>query len=311
MDSITQDMRFRLALIKYAEKHGVTRAAIKYRTTRQYIYFWRRRYDGTMESLRCRSRRPHSHPREHSPEEIALVRAVREEYPRDGLVVLWVRLRRRGYARSITGLWRCLRRLGLGADKPANPKYIPKPYQKALCPGEKVQVDVKVVPTACIVGEAKERGDKLYQYTAIDECTRVRYIAAFPEQSTYSSLEFLVQLVKRFPFRIQKIQTDNGTEFTKQFTGAKDGDLTLFEKELAAQGIAHQKIRPYTPRHNGKVERSHRKDNEQFYAVRQFHSLADFREQLAARDDEYNDFPMRPLGWKSPREALLSFGFSL
>ena len=60
-NTITQDMRFRLALIRYAEKHGVTKAAIKYRTNRQYVYRWKNRYDGTMDSLRCRSRRPHSH----------------------------------------------------------------------------------------------------------------------------------------------------------------------------------------------------------------------------------------------------------
>lgn len=59
MATITQDMRYRLSLIKYAEKFGVTKAAIKYKTNRQYIYRWKRRYDGSIESLRERSRRPH------------------------------------------------------------------------------------------------------------------------------------------------------------------------------------------------------------------------------------------------------------
>lgn len=80
--------------------------------------------------------------------------------------------------------------------------------------------------------------------------------------------------------------------------------LTLFEQCLKAHGIVHQKIRPYTPRHNGKVERSHRKDNEEFYAIRTFYSFEDFKTQLARRNREYNNFPMRPLGWKSPREFL-------
>ena len=81
-------------------------------------------------------------------------------------------------------------------------------------------------------------------------------------------------------------------------------NLTLFEKELKRLGIAHQKIRPYTPRHNGKVEPSHRKDNEEFYASHTSYSFEDFKMQLARRNTEYHNFPMTPLGWKSPREAL-------
>ena len=95
MDSITQDMRYRLSLIEYSLKHGVTKAAIKYRTNRQYIYRWRKRYDGTIESLRDRSRRPHSHPNQHTPEEIKLITDMRRRNPHDGLVVFWVKLRQR------------------------------------------------------------------------------------------------------------------------------------------------------------------------------------------------------------------------
>ena len=94
MDSITQDMRFRLSLIEYSLNHGVTKAAIKYRTNRQYIYRWRKRYDGTIESLRDRSRRPHSHPNQHTPEEIKLITDMRRRNPHDGLVVFWVKLRK-------------------------------------------------------------------------------------------------------------------------------------------------------------------------------------------------------------------------
>ena len=67
MTSITQDMKYRLSLIKYAEKYGVTKAAIKYKTNRQYIYRWKRRFDGSIHSLRDRSRRPHSHPQTSTP----------------------------------------------------------------------------------------------------------------------------------------------------------------------------------------------------------------------------------------------------
>ena len=99
-----------------------------------------------------------------------------------------------------------MKRLGLKTSTPKKkPVYQPKPYQQATFPGEKVQIDVKVVPTACIVGQAKEQGEKMYQYTAIDECTRFRFIAEFKEQSTYSSMLFLQQLIRRFPFQIHKV----------------------------------------------------------------------------------------------------------
>ena len=77
-----------------------------------YIYRWRRRYDGTLESLRDQSRRPHHHPNQHSEEELKLIRDMRRRNPDAGLVVFWVKLRQRGYTRTVTGLYRVLRKLG-------------------------------------------------------------------------------------------------------------------------------------------------------------------------------------------------------
>ena len=144
----------------------------------------------------------------------------------------------------------------------------------------------------------KAKGKRFYPYTAIDEFSRWRYVEALKERSTYSSMIFLVHLVQAFPMPIECVQTDNGTEFTKRFTKAKlDEDLTLFERKLKELGIKHKKIRPFTPRHNGKVERSHRKDNERFYATHCFFSFEDFRIQLKRYNyRDYNCFPMRPLG---------------
>ena len=125
-----------------------------------------------------------------------------------------------------------------------------------------MQIDVKYVPSACLAGEAAE--EKFYQYTFIDEYSRFRYLEAFKEQSTYSSTQFLKHVVEKFPFAIECVQTDNGFEFTNEMSSSKKKSLTLFEETLARLGIRHKKIRPFTPRHNGKVERSHRKDNEYF-----------------------------------------------
>ena len=297
-------MQFRQSLLKYAEKYGVTKAAIKYNVNRQYIYRWKRRYNGDIQSLANKSHRPHHHPNQHTEAELQKIKNFRRRNPNTGLVVLWVKLRRSGYTRSITGLYRVLRRQGQMAVKLPNPKYIPKPYEKMRFPGERVQIDVKFVPEACIVGDAA--GEKFYQYTAIDEFSRWRYLEAFQEHSTYSSAQFLEHLIKAAPFKILCVQTDNGTEFTKRLLPGDNGP-SLFVTRLEQAGIRHKLIRPYTPRHNGKVERSHRKDNEYFYASHKFYSFEDFKNQLAVRCRNYNRFPIRPLGWLSPIEYLAKY----
>lgn len=303
-------MRYRLSLINYANKYGVSKAAVKYKTNRQYIYRWKRRYDGSIESLRDRSRRPHHHPNQHTTAEIKLISDMRRRNPDAGLVVFWVKLMRRGYSRSIPGLYRFLRKRGIMAVHPPNPKYIPKPYEQMTYPGQRIQVDVKFVPSACLKNSAVI-GKQFFQYTAIDEYSRWRFVEAFEEHNTYSSARFLEHLVKAFPVPIECVQTDNGTEFTNRFTSHRNRP-TLFQARLAQHGITHKLIRPYTPRHNGKVERSHRKDNERFYATHLFYSFGDFAKQLQVYNRrDYNRFPMRPLGWKSPQQVLDNYLLSL
>ena len=106
MVSITQDLRFKQAVIEYSLAHGVTKAAIRYRKTRQWIYYWRRRYNGDIRSLLPMSRRPHSHPRAHTEEEIRLIQNMRKRNPNEGLVMFWVKLLKRNYARSVASLYR-------------------------------------------------------------------------------------------------------------------------------------------------------------------------------------------------------------
>ena len=305
MNTITQDMRFKQVVIEYAANNGVTKAAIRYKTTRQNIYRWQKKYDGTLRSLADRSHRPHSHPSQHTTEEIKLVLNMRRRNPHAGLVVFWVKLRQRGYTRSISGLYKLLRRLDGKPIKLPNPKKVSKPYEQMKYPGQRCQIDVKYVPKVCLVGEAE--GEAYYQYTFIDEYSRYRILGAFREQSTYSSTQFLQQVVKKFPYAIECVQTDNGFEFTNRLAKSKKPKQTLFEQTLARLGIRHKLIRPYTPKHNGKVERSHRKDNEEFYAVKKFYCFEDFENQLAVRQRYYNNFPMRPLNWKSPKFVISSF----
>ena len=307
MNKITQDMRYKQVVIEYSFKYGVTKAAIRYKTSRQNIYRWRKKYDGNIRSLAEGSHRPHSHPNQHTEDEITLVKNMRRRNPYAGLVVFWVKLRQRGYTRSVSGLYRLLRRIDGKPIKLPNPKEKSKPYEQMQYPGQRVQIDVKFVPTACLVGEAKE--EKLYQYTFIDEYSRFRYLEAFKEHSTYSSTQFLLHVIEKFPYAIECVQTDNGFEFTNRMSNSKAKPLTLFEKTLAQMGIRHKLIKPFTPKHNGKVERSHRKDNEEFYARHTFFSFDDFKKHLAVRQRQYNNFPMRPLNWHSPKHVLFAFPY--
>lgn len=122
-------------------------------------------------------------------------------------------------------------------------------------------------------------------------------------------MKFLERTIKYFPFKVELIQTDNGCEFTNRLSWRpqeKNKD-TMFEEKLKALGIKYSLIKPHTPTQNGKVERSHRKDQERFYYKRVFVSLEDLKEKGRRWLREYNTFPMRPLNWKSPIEFLLEY----
>ncbi len=304
--SITQDMAYRQSLMKYTEKYGVKRASRKYNKSRSYIYFWRKRWDGSVESLACRSRRPRSHPNQHTEAEVKLILDMRRRNPKLGMIELWYRLRQRGYTRRPESLYRVMRKLGMFPQKKEEKAYTAKPYQQMTYPGQRVQVDVKVVPRRCITDPEL----RLFQYTAIDEFTRLRFLAAYPEQSTYSSTDFLKKLVKWYAgkgIQVECVQTDNGFEFTNRFSNSKRDIPTLFEKTAAELGIRHKLIRPYTPRHNGKVERSHREDQKRFYSCHAFFSVPDFEKQLAAHNRRSNNLPMRPLHWLSPSQFIVQY----
>lgn len=222
-------MNYRQSLMKYAEKYGVKRASRKYNKSRSYIYFWRARWDGTVNSLACQSKRPHGHPRQHTEEELTLIRNMRRRNPKLGLTELWIRLKRRGYSRCVESLYRVMQREGLIKDRPVKEKRKSKPYEQMTHPGERIQIDVKVVPRRCLANKE----ERLYQYTAIDEYSRYRILGAYPEQSTYSSAEFLKKVNRQFQklgVKVECVQTDNGFEFTSRFSNSQKDKLTLFEK---------------------------------------------------------------------------------
>ena len=296
MERITQDARFRQRMMLFLEHHSVEETAIRYRVHRKTVWKWKTRWDGTLSSLEEHSRRPHNCPGAQEPWEIKLVLRMRKKYGED-LLLAYQKACQYGYTRSY-GCFKHTANRELPLKKKPRERQN-KPYQRAQYPGQKVQIDVKFVPSYCVTD-----GRKYYQYTAKDECTRWTYREMYDEHSTYSSQQFLLSLVAHAPFMIREVQTDNGTEFTKRLISNDPSDKTLFEQALADMGIIHHLIRPATPRHNGKVERQHRIDELRFYRHMRMYSLEDGRKQLARYQRASNDNIMTCLGMKSPNQVL-------
>jgi transposase InsO family protein len=196
------------------------------------------------------------------------------------------------------------KRLGLcrGKQEKPNIRKSDRRYPEILVPGEKVQVDVKEVSYNCLKGAARRDGKHFYQWTAIDECTRIRFIYGLEEHTPENSVKFFKMLRKIFPFKIQTIQTDNGTEFTYKYIS--DTELCTFDIALKNAGVQHKLIPPRTPWHNGKVERSHRNDQRYFYNWEKFASVEDLNRKLKDHLHWSNRKPMRTLGGKSPLDLL-------
>ena len=309
-NNITQKQKYKESVIKFSYKYGVTKAAIKFCECKRTIYRWMERYDGTLESLKDKSRRPHSHPNQHTEEEIKLIKNYKSNNKDTGLVVLWVKLRRAGYTRTIQGLYHVMQRMGIYKKTPSKKKEAEvTEYVAGEYPGEKIQIDVKYVPKKCMSPELQEIGEKYYQYTAIDEYSRLRYTWFTNAHDTYASSEFIRKVVRYYPFKIKGVQTDNGMEFTNRLSwnAFLKNKKTIFEETLEELKIEYKTIKPHTPKQNGRVERSHRKDQERFYYNRVFYSLEDLRNLGKEWRKEYNNFPMKPLGWLSPNEFIKKY----
>lgn len=253
MDRIQQEAYQRQRMMEYRKSHSVSETAIRYKTSEKTVKKWWKRWDGTTGSLEDRSRCPKTSPRQSTDEELRRIRRVLKRHRWQDMLLAYQELRERwGYERSYGGFKRIAAKLK-GAKPKKKAKRKPKPYRRAEYPGQKIQMDVKFVPKECVIS-----GQKYYQFTAVDECTRWTFREMYDEHSTFSAKDFLVKLVNAAPFPIREIQTDNGTEFTNALLVVKAKYKTLFEEALEDMGIEYHRIRIATPRHNGKVERQHR-----------------------------------------------------
>jgi len=280
--------------------------AHRYHITIQTLYRWKRIYDGTLESLEPKYCPPHTpHPNRHTEEEIKHIQDVLHRHKNIGLNELYGKLRLNySYTRNPVSLYRLLKKNGWYDNVKKINKYKPQKYDTPLSIGVKWQFDVKVVPRVCYVGEYKEER-KFYQYTIIDEATRERFIYPYQEQIAENSVDCLKRAIVYFGYKPEIIQTDNGSEFT--YTRQTKNDKPhLLDKYCELENIEHKTIKPRTPRHNGKVERSHRNDNERFYKDLKFYSFEDLHKQMRAYLKRSNNIPISVLSSRDGKKKWLT-----
>ena len=308
MNNITHSQRYlpheiqtRLHAVKlYRSGESVSFVCRRYKISKSSLMRWNRKFDGSKESLADKSHSPKSpHPSSHSKKEIKWINDYHRRNPNASICEIYGKLRlNKGYSRHPGSLYRIYAKLGYTKQpiKSTKTKYKPKPYQTPENIGEKWQMDVKFVPKACYVGEYE---NVFFQYTVIDEASRERFIYPYRELSSYSTVDFIKRAIAYFGYKPKIIQTDNGSEFTHIKDTKRIHPMDSLCSEL---DIEHKLIRPRTPRHNGKVERSHRIDQERFYNHLKFYSYDDLKTQMKRYLYRYNNTPKPILAWRSPLE---------
>jgi len=259
---------------------------------------------GGKNALTPHSTRPKTCPQETPLEVKERILEIRKRTPKCALKIHW-QLAKEGiplHPRTIGKILKQEGRVRKYRVKKMKYKYIKA--QRAV--GELLEIDVKYVP-------GKVAGQRYFQYTAIDTASRWRHLAVYDEQSSYHTLRFLKEVLERFPHRIQAIKTDNGTIFTNYYSGTnKRRDQTvktlhpldIFCKE---NNWVHYLIDPGKPAQNGMVERSHRTDQEKFYAQHTFLNFSDLQNKLKQWNIEYNNLEHCGLHGKTPNEFLTEF----
>ena len=268
------------------------------RTLKRWLKAYR---DGGAEALTPKSTEPKSQPNEtpiRIKEEVIHIRKKEKVCAKK----LHWKLKKKGLIVPVSTIGKIIKKEGL--VKTYRKRKIKYVYVRAKrLPGELVEIDVKYVP-------GKIEGKRYYQYTAIDTASRWRYLQIYEEQSTYHSILFLLEVIKRFPYKIYAIKTDNGAVFTNYYVGTnKRSDLTVkrlhgLDTFCNKNNIIHYLIDPGKPAQNGTVERSHKEDQEKFYERNEFKSFRDLKKKLIKWNDYYNNLEHCSLDGKTPNEML-------
>jgi transposase InsO family protein len=289
---------WRIKLIRHASEttKNVSKTCRHFGISRKTFYKWVARYESLGEAGLCeRPRRPHRSPNATPKEVVSKVLYLRQNYHFGPARIAAYLQRYHAIRVAHSTVHRILQRHNLG-KLPSSQKYQRqthrwKRYEKQQ-PGHRLQVDVKFLER--IPGSQR----KLYQFTAIDDCTRIRVLKVYDGCNQRNAIQFIDEVIRRLPFRIHVVQTDNGSEFQSKF-----------HWHLQDLDVRHAYIKPRTPRLNGKVERSHRIDDEEFYQLLDKGGVSDdihlFNKKLREWEDYYNyQRPHGGLDGHTPYERL-------
>lgn len=257
--------------------------------SRGTFYLWYHRYmSHGVEGLKNKSSRPHKICYQIPKDVVATILMLRHQRHYGAIRMSYYIKQKYNWFVSKTTIHKLYQEHGLNRLRYRKKwQRYPQLYSKEM-PGDRVQVDVKFIDKIAL------QGKRYYQFTAIDDCTRFRVLRIYDHNTVKSATDFVEQVRQALPFAIKQIQTDNGAEFGESFSW-----------HLADLGISHRKTKIRSPEENGKVERSHRTDEEEFYRTRRFVSIGHCVRLLGQWEKEYNEKrPHMALKGKTPKEYL-------
>jgi transposase InsO family protein len=287
-------IRLKLTVLEYAKHFGVTEACREFNVPRSTFYRWKQSYEHEGRAGLYRKKPiAYHHPCKTAPEVVGKILELRNTYQIGALRIAFYLDRYHGIKISESTVTRVLRARGVSKLPKSAPKRAlhSKRYAKTV-PGHHVQVDVKFLRWKDKSGKVVKR----YQYTAIDDATRIRALQIFSNHNQECAIQFIDYVIEKFPFRISTVRTDRGHEFQARF-----------HWHVEDQGLQHVYIKPQTPQLNGKVERSHRTDETEFYQLLTYTDDVDLSSKLEAWENFYNyDRPHISLEGKTPYEVMRS-----
>jgi transposase InsO family protein len=290
---VQREIQRKLRVLQHAERTGqVSKTCRYFGIGRASFYRWKRAYERDGEDGLANAKPiPKSSPNQTPVEVEEKVLHLRRKYHLGPERIMWYMARYHAVRMSDATIYRILKRHGLNRLPRGTRlrKIHTKRYNKQV-PGHHIQMDVKFLTFIGKNGQKVRR----FQYTAIDGATRVRALKVYKRHTQANAIDFVNHIIDKFPFRIREIRTDNGHEFQAKFHWHVE-DL----------GIRHAYIKPSSPQLNGKVERSHRSDSQEFYQLLTYKGDVDLEERLDEWERFYNFH--RPHGafkGKTPYEAL-------
>ena len=293
MNRTSGEIERRKRILDYAKASGnVAKTCCYFDVGRASFYRWQERLLKYGEDgLTPGKPGPTAPPNQTPPEVVESVLHLRKTYHLGLMRIVWYLERYHGIKISDATVYRILKRNGVSwlPGKVGRRAVHTSRYEKKV-PGHHIQVDVKFPSFKAKSGATVKR----YQYTAIDDATRIRALKIYDRQNQADAIDFVDHVIEKFPFRIHMIRTERGQGFQAKF-----------HWYVESRRIRHAYIKPRSPRLNGEVERSHRSDQGEFYQLLSSKDDVDLEAKLAEWERFYN--LARPHGahkCKTPYEAL-------